>query len=270
MNWTVIVFALGVMGVLGAVFGVVLSIADKMFSVEADERAGAIREAVAGANCGACGYAGCDAFAEAVARGEAPVTGCGPAGAKGASAIAAIMGVAAGPVEERKVARVFCQGTCEAAKDRYAYEGLESCALAATMAGGPKECASACLGLGDCLRACPFDAIEMQNGIAKIYVDKCVACGKCIPACPRKIIHFTPAEDVVFVACQNHDSPKAARSACTKACISCGRCVKACMVDAITIIDNCAVIDQEKCTRCGACVPVCPDGSIRDMTGLSA
>lgn len=270
MNWTAILFALAIMGILGAAFGVVLSIADKKFAVETDERTAAIREAVAGANCGACGYAGCDAFAAAVAQGEAPVGGCLPAGAKGAEAIAAIMGVSAGPAEERKVARVFCQGFCDAATARYTYEGLESCAMAATLAGGPKQCASACLGLGDCQRACHFEAIEMANGVAKIYADKCVACGMCIDACPRNIIHFTPADDTVFVACQNHDAPKAARSACTNACISCGRCVKACMAEAIRIVDNCAVIDQEKCTRCGACVKVCPDHSIRDMTGLNA
>lgn len=270
MDWTTIVFALGVMGILGAAFGVVLSIADKKFAVEVDERVAAVREAVAGANCGACGYAGCDAFAEAVVRGEASACGCTPAGAKGAEAIARIMGSSECAVVEEKVARVFCQGFTGVAKERYAYEGLPSCAMAASMAGGPKECASACLGLGDCQRACAFDAIEMENGVAKIYVNKCVACGQCITACPRSIIHFTPKDDTVFVACQNHDTPKAARSACTNACISCGRCVKVCESDAITIVNNCAVIDQEKCTRCGACVPVCPDHSIRDMTGLLA
>ncbi len=270
MNWTAIAFALLVMGALGVIFGVVLSIADKKFAVEVDGRAAAIREALAGANCGACGYAGCDAFAAAVVRGEAPMRGCMPCGAKGAEAIARIMGVSVGPMEDKKVARVFCQGFCDAAKERYAYEGLESCALAATSSGGPKQCASACLGLGDCRRACPFGAIAMENGVAKIYADRCVACGKCIEACPRGVIHFTPAEDVIFVACQNQDGPKEARSACTNACISCGRCVKACNDDAIHVEGNCAIIDQAKCTRCGACVEVCPNHCIRNMAGLTA
>ncbi|NCB31263.1 MAG: 4Fe-4S dicluster domain-containing protein, partial [Clostridia bacterium] len=149
----------------------------------------------------------------------------------------------------------------------YTYDGLESCAMAATMAGGPKQCISACLGLGDCLRVCPFDAIEMENGIAKIRADKCVACGKCVDTCPRGIIHLTPADDTVFVACQNHDMAKDARAACTNACIACGRCVKACVADAIHVENYCAIIDQEKCTRCGACAKVCPCGCIRDMTG---
>ncbi|MEA5060698.1 MAG: RnfABCDGE type electron transport complex subunit B [Candidatus Pelethousia sp.] len=267
MNWIAIIAALGVMGLLGAVFGVVLSIADKKFAVEMDKRVAAIREAVAGANCGACGFAGCDAFAEAVAKGDAPVDGCTPAGAKGAAAIAEIMGVSAETAGEKKVARVFCRGVCEAAKERYTYDGLESCAMAATMAGGPKQCISACLGLGDCLRVCPFDAIEMENGIAKIRADKCVACGKCVDTCPRGIIHLTPADDTVFVACQNHDMAKDARAACTNACIACGRCVKACVADAIHVENYCAIIDQEKCTRCGACAKVCPCGCIRDMTG---
>ena len=250
-------------------FRSVLSIADKKFAVEEDLRATAIREVLAGANCGACGYAGCDAFAEAVARGEAPVTGCFPLGVKGKQAIADIMGISVGHIEE-KAARVFCQGFCEAAKERYKYEGLESCALASTLAGGPKQCTSACLGMGDCQRACPFGAIKIENGIAKVYSAKCVACGKCVLACPRNLIHILPADDVVFVACQNHDAPKVARSACTNACICCGRCIKACVNGAIEIVDNCAIIDQAKCTRCGACERVCPVHCIRDMTGLPA
>lgn len=270
MNWMMIVAALGIMGVLGAVFGIVLSIADKKFAVEVDPRVSAVRAVLGGANCGACGFAGCDAFAEAVVRGEARTDGCPASGAAGAAAIAQIMGQDAGDAKEDQIARVFCQGTCEAAKARYAYEGIESCAMAATLAGGPKQCASACIGLGDCMKACAFGAIQLEDGIAKILGDHCVACGQCVKACPRGVIHLAPANDVVFVACQNHDSPKEARSACTNACIGCGRCVKACITGAIQVKDFCAVIDQSLCSRCGACAKVCPVGCIRDMTGQNS
>ncbi len=270
MNWTVILSALGIMGALGAIFGVVLSIADKKFAVEVDARMSAIREVLGGANCGACGFAGCDAFAEAVVRGEARPDGCPASGAAGAAAIASIMGLDSGAAEEAKTARVFCRGTCDAAKARYSYEGIESCAMAASLAGGPKQCASACLGLGDCIKACAFGAIELADGIARISQDKCVGCGQCTKACPRNIIHLTPANDTVFVACQNHEMAKDARAACTNVCIACGRCVKACVAGAIKVENFCAVIDQTLCSRCGACAKVCPVGCIRDMTGQNS
>ena len=270
MDWVNIVSAYGVMGLLGAVFGIVLAIAGKKFAVKTDERVTAVRAVLGGANCGACGFAGCDAFSEAVVRGDAPVDGCPVVGSSGAASIASIMGVQAGPSSEKKAARVFCRGDCESAKARYVYEGLTSCAMASSLAGGPKVCTSACLGLGDCIAACPFGAISLENGIAKISSEKCTACGKCLEACPRQVIHLTPANDTVFVACRNHDMGRDARAACSKACIACGRCVKACIADAIKVENYCAVIDQEKCSRCGACARVCPSGCIRDMTGREA
>ena len=188
MNITAIILALAVMAVLGVLFGVVLTIADKKFAVEVDPRASAIRECLGGANCGACGYAGCDAFAQAVVDGEAPVNGCTPGGAKAAEAIAAIMGMSVDLSGERVAARVICQGECGVAKDRYIYDGYASCATVAGIAGGPKMCRFACIGLGDCVKACSFGAIKLVNGIAKIDESKCTACGQCAKACPRSVI----------------------------------------------------------------------------------
>ena len=165
MNVTAILLSAGVMVVLGVLFGVILTIADKKFKVEVDPRVEAVRACLGGANCGACGYAGCDAFADAVVAGKAPVNGCSPSGAKGAEAIAAIMGVSA-EAEERKVARVICQGDCGVAKERYNYDGYTSCATAAGLAGGPKMCRFACIGLGDCAQACAFGAIKIADGLA--------------------------------------------------------------------------------------------------------
>jgi len=265
MNITAIIFALGVMAVLGVIFGGVLTVADKKFAVETDPRVSAVRECLGGANCGACGFAGCDAFAEAVVAGEAPANGCTPGGAKCAERIAGIMGVATVDSGVRNVARVLCQGTCGIAKERYEYDGYQSCAVAAGLAGGPKECRFACLGLGDCVKACAFDAIKITDGVADIDEDKCVACGKCAIACPRSVISLKPVNETVIVSCRNTDPGRVARQACTKACIACGRCTKECPSDAIHVENGVAKIDESKCTRCGACAKVCPCKCIVDF-----
>lgn len=265
MNITAIILALAVMAVLGVLFGIILTIADKKFAVEVDPRVSAVRECLGGANCGACGYAGCDAFAQAVVDGEAPVTGCTPGGAKAAEAIAAVMGMSVDLSGTRIAARVICQGECGVAKDRYIYDGYASCATVAGIAGGPKMCRFACIGLGDCAKACKFGAIEIVNGIAKIDESKCTACGQCQKACPRGVIELKPVNETVIVSCRNTDSGREARAACMKACIACGRCTKECPSDAIHVEGGVAKIDPEKCTRCGACAKVCPCKCIVDF-----
>lgn len=265
MNTTAIILALGIMAVLGVLFGIILTIADKKFAVEVDARAAAVRECLGGANCGACGYAGCDAFAQAVVNGEAPVNGCAPGGPKAAEAIAAIMGMSVDTTGVRKAARVICQGECGVAKERYIYDGLASCASAGNLAGGPKMCRFACVGLGDCAKACAFGAIDLANGIAKIDAEKCTACGQCAKACPRGVIELKPVNETVIVSCRNTDAGREARAACMKACIACGRCTKECPNDAIHVEGGVAKIDESKCTRCGACAKVCPCKCIVDM-----
>ncbi len=260
MNYIPVLFAFGVLGVMGLLFGIMLTVADKKLAVQVDPRIAAIRELLGGANCGACGYAGCDAFAEAVVNGEAKPAGC-PAG--NAEAIAEVMGVTA-EVGEKMVARVICQGTEGIAKERYEYDGYRSCAVAASMAGGPKLCRFACVGLGDCEQVCAFGAISVQNGVAVVDEEKCVACGNCVSKCPRSAIKLLPADQKVMVLCRNSDSGREARAACMKACIACGRCVKECQYGAIIVENGFARIDVDKCTRCGACAKVCPCGCILD------
>lgn len=261
MDAVAIVIAFGVLGVLGLVFGGVLTFADKKFSVKIDERVEKVREAVAGANCGACGYAGCDAFAQAVVDGTANPNACTPGGAKTAEAIGEIMGVKI-EAAEPMVAKVICQGTNAVSKERYEYNGYKSCRVAASMSGGPKLCRFSCLGLGDCQEACPFDAISMKDGIAQIDPNKCRACGVCVATCPRNAIEMRLLHDKSLVYCRNTDSGRVARSVCSKACIGCKRCQKECKYDAITVDNDCAKIDPEKCTRCGECSKVCPAGCI--------
>ena len=180
MDWIPVVLALGVLGVVGLIFGILLEVADKKLAVEVDPRISKVGEALGGANCGACGYAGCAALAEAIVSGEAKPNACPAANM---AAISEALGIT---VEEgeKMVARVICQGHNGVAKERYKYDGYTSCATAASMAGGPKECAYACIGLGDCMRVCSFGAISMNNGIASIDPNVCVACGNCEKACP--------------------------------------------------------------------------------------
>ena len=257
MNTTNILYAIAALGGMGVLLGARLGMADKLFAVQVDERVALVRENVAGANCGACGYPGCDAFSVAVVAGQAPVTGCTPGGVKSAEALAEIMGVSSGDLEPM-VARIRCQGGCGISVDRYEYTGLKSCRHAAGLAGGPKVCSSACYGLGDCQRVCQFDAISFVNGLCVIDPEKCTACGMCVAECPNSLIKLLPQAASVTVRCRNTQAPKIANGACEFACISCKRCEKACEYDAIHVTNFLAEIDPAKCTLCEACVAVCP------------
>ena len=261
MNWIPVILALGVLGVMGLVFGIMLSVADKKLHVETDPRIGQVKDCLGGANCGACGYAGCDALAEAIVAGEAKPNAC-PAG--NLEFIGQILGISL-EKGEKKIARVICMGSNGIAKERYEYDGYASCATAAGIAGGPKMCRFACLGLGDCVKVCEFGAITLENGLAVIDPDRCKACGQCIEACPRHAIRLVSASETVSVLCRNEDVGRTAVNACLKACIACGRCKKECQYDAITIENGFAKIDPEKCTRCGACAKVCPRNCIEDF-----
>ena len=252
-----ILYAGILLGALGVIFGAVLTFANKKFHVEVDERVAQVRECLGGANCGACGYPGCDGFAAAVVKGEAPINGCAPAGEKGAKAIGKIMGQEA-VVGEKLVCRVLCQGAAGIAKDRYQYDGYQSCSTAAGLAGGPKDCRFACLGLGDCAAACPHDAIVIRDGLAHVIEEKCVACGLCTNTCPKGLIYILPYSEPVRVLCSNKEKGAMVRKECTIGCIACGLCVKNCPVDAITIENNLAYIDQDECIGCLACKTVCP------------
>lgn len=261
MDINAILLALGVLGALGIIFGVVLGVADKKFAVKTDPRVEAIRACLGGANCGACGYAGCDAFAEAVVAGGAKPNGCPPGGDKASKAIGEIMGIS---VESgsASVGRVLCLGTDGVSKERYEYDGIRSCSAAAGLAGGPKMCMNACLGLGDCIDKCVFGAISIKDGVAYIDPKLCKGCGACIKYCPRNAIALMPADESVVVSCRNADVGRAAVQSCMKACIACKRCEKECKYGAIRVEGGYARIDNDKCTRCAQCAKVCPRGCI--------
>lgn len=257
MNITAILYAVLALGGVAVVFGLVLTFAAKKFEVSEDERVSQVRKALPGANCGACGFAGCDAFAEAVVDGRTTASGCTPGGQSSADAIAAIMGVEAA-IQEPMVAKVICQGEIGISKERYQYDGMRSCRMASDTVGGPKQCPYACIGLGDCVQVCAFEALKVENGIAVVNEAKCTACGLCEATCPRQSIQLRPKDNTVIVRCQNRDSGRMARNECGKACIACKRCEKECKYGAIHVVNGFATIDNGKCTRCGECAKVCP------------
>ncbi|WHH61039.1 RnfABCDGE type electron transport complex subunit B [Petroclostridium sp. X23] len=255
------------LGGMGLAFGSLLAYASQKFAVEVDERVPLVIEALPGANCGGCGYAGCGAFAAAVVEGKAPVNGCPVGGASCAANVAEIMGVTAGE-EERKIARVLCQGTKDNAREKYEYYGVDDCVAASKLGGGSKGCAYGCTGLGTCVKVCPFDAIKIQNGIAVIDEKKCTACGKCVSACPKNIIELVPESAATWVVCKSRDRGPEVKTHCDVGCIACKICEKACRFDAIKVENNIAVIDYSKCVNCSQCVVKCPKKIIhgnRDM-----
>ncbi|MCF2670627.1 MAG: RnfABCDGE type electron transport complex subunit B [Butyricicoccus sp.] len=258
-----VVYAVLVLFVMGVVFAILLGIAAKVFAVEVDERIPLVRECLPGANCGGCGFPGCDGLATAIVEGKAPVNGCPVGGAAAAAKIAEVMGVEADS-SEPKVAHVHCNGGCNA-KDKAVYEGLQDCTAAMRVAGGPKACAFGCMGLGSCVKACAFDAIHVVNGCAVVDPDKCVACGKCAAACPKKLIDMVPKSKKVHVNCMNKDKGAQAMKVCDNACIGCMKCEKTCKFDAIHVSGNVAVIDYDKCKGCKMCAKACPKGAIEPV-----
>ena len=256
-----IAYAVILLGVLGALFGLILAIASKIFEVKKDPREEAILSHLAGANCGGCGYPGCGGCAAAILAGDAPVNACAPAGPENAAAIAEIMGMAA-PTGERQVAFVRCNGGTNA-KKRYDYVGVKDCISATKVAGGPLECSFGCLGFGSCVNACQFGAMSIgENGTAVVDPEKCTNCGACMKACPRHLIVSVPASKKVHVTCANQDKGKAAMSVCASSCIGCGLCQKECKKDAIHVVNGVAVIDYDKCVGCKLCTKVCPRDAI--------
>lgn len=250
-----ILYAVLVLGIMGAVFGAVLAIASKVFAVKTDERLPKLIEALPGANCGGCGFAGCQAYAQAVLEGRAEIGLCVAGGQASADQMAAVMGVTAAKTE-RVVAMVRCRGH-HTAKARY--DGIHDCRSAMFVGGnGPSACPSGCLGFGSCVSVCRFDAIHVVDGVAVVDKDACKACGKCVAVCPRHLIELVPYEQKHLVQCSSRDKGKDVMSVCSVGCIGCKMCERVCEFDAVKVTDNIAHIDPSKCTNCGKCAEKCP------------
>ena len=232
------------MTALGLLFSVGLVLAYKKLKVEEDPKVEKISEILPQANCGACGFSGCRAFAEALVKGKAEANGCPVGGEEVAQGLAGILGVEAGE-HIKKIARLHCRGTKAAAKERGVYLGISTC-YASHLVGGNKQCSYGCLGYGDCVRACPFDALYMgDEGLPVVREDRCTACGKCVDACPRNLFELHPIAQNILVFCRSEDRGPTARKVCKNACIACGICVRACP-EAIILENNLAIITDHK------------------------
>lgn len=246
------------MAALGAFLALVLAIASRRFAVEVNPLVDQINDALPGANCGGCGYAGCMNYAEAVALKGADPTLCAPGGVKTGMDIARLLGVEAS-TKARSVALCHCQH--ENVQTVAVYSGIQTCRGASLqgLGGGWLDCRYGCLGYGDCLKACPFNAIKMgPDKRPMVNEEACTGCQKCVVACPRHLMATLPIDKHVHVLCHNRDKGAMANKICAHACISCKKCEKACPVDAIHVENLLAVIDYDKCISCGKCVGVCP------------
>lgn len=262
MNITGIIIATVVVSAVGLFIGLFLGIAGIKFAVEVDEKEEAVLGVLPGNNCGGCGYPGCSGLAAAIAKGEAPVNACPVGGEPVGKQIAEIMGVEAGETA-RMVAFVKCQGDCEKTTMDYDYTGVEDCAMLSFVPnGGPKSCNYGCLGYGSCVKACPFDAIHVVNGVAVVDKEACKACGKCVAACPKNLIELIPYDAKYVVACSSHDKGPVTMKDCTVGCIGCTLCAKNCPNDAVKIENFLSTIDQDKCEGCGICMEKCPKKTI--------
>ena len=257
----ILIAALVVAGI-GAVCAVMLVLASKFFAVKEDTVYLEIRECLPGANCGACGYAGCDGYAKALSTGEEEkINLCIPGADAAAQKMADILGKDFEDVVEQ-VAVIHCMGDCTHTSNKMDYVGIQSCEAAKLMYGGQGKCVFGCMGFGDCAAVCPENAICIENGIAHIDPRRCIGCGICTRACPRGLITLTDAVRKVVVTCNNTEKGALVRSKCSGGCIGCKKCEKICPAGAIKVENNLARIDYSLCTDCGACAEGCPVGCI--------
>lgn len=264
MNITSIIYSVLVLGCLGLIFGVLLGFASKKFEVEVDERIPKIKDILPGANCGGCGYPGCEAYATAVVEEGVDATLCSVGGPGVAQSIGDIMGVEVEAVE-KKVAFVKCSGECSKRKVAPNTEGASNCHEAKKlMDENAQGCTYGCLGLATCVKVCKFDALDIVDGIAKVNNEKCVNCGACVKVCPMGLIESIPADKTVRVACNSKDIGKNVMASCTAGCVACKLCERNCPSDAIHVVDNIAKVDYEKCTTCAICVSKCPKKVIKN------
>ena len=265
-----ILIAVIVLGAIGLIAALVLFAASKKFAVYEDPRIAQVNEVLPGANCGGCGFAGCGGMADALVKGADAGSleglNCPVGSANVMGRVADLLGMAIANGEP-KVAVVRCNGTCEHRSRLVEYAGLRTCAAMHACGAGETACGFGCLGCGDCVEACKFDAIHMnpETGLPEVDEEKCVACGACVKACPRHIIELRkkgPKGRRVYVSCVNKDKGPAAMKACAVSCIGCGKCEKECPFGAITVENNLAYIDPEKCRLCRKCEKVCPKQAI--------
>ena len=256
-----IIIPIALLSVLGIVAAVMLTVAAKVMYVPVDERIEALSEALPGANCGGCGFAGCSDYATAIVENGAELTLCPVGGAGVVAKLGEIMGVEVSAGEE-KCAIVMCGGYKDKTSTILQYADYPTCKASKTLFGGAGACQHGCLGLGDCVASCSFDAIRVIDGVAWVDRELCFGCGSCVKACPNGIIKIVPKKNTTYVKCSSTDKGAVTRKACSAGCIGCKKCEKVCKFDAIKVENNNAVIDPDKCKNCGLCAKECPTGAI--------
>ena len=253
-----VIIATLLVGTIGLLIAILLTIASEKFSISVDEKEIQIREELPGNNCGGCGYPGCDGLAKAIVTGEAKVNQCPVGGKNVADAIAKIMGVES-EATIRMRAFVRCGGTCKNATIQYLKYGVKDSNNAAIVpGGGDKQCSHGCMGYGSCVQICEYNAISIIDGVAVVDPDLCQACGKCLKICPNHVISLIPYQKQAYVKCNSKEPALRARKNCSVSCIGCGLCARNCPNNAIIIENSLARIDYTKCTNCGICKEKCP------------
>ena len=259
-----ILIALGVVGVISVILGILLALFVNLFGIKEDEKAKNIRAVLPGINCGACGFKGCDDYAAALAQGNAKPNLCVPGAADTSNAIGELLGIEVEPPKD-VVAFVHCNGNCDATSKKAVYDGITSCKAAAMLYGGPEACHYGCLGFGDCAASCPVQAICMRDGIAHVDFTRCIGCGICAANCPKHVIALVPRSAAAAVLCSSLEKGAVAGKKCEGACLGCKKCEKACPNGAVTVQNNLAVLDYDKCTGCGLCAQACPTGCLKHV-----
>lgn len=267
---SVILTAIATLGAIGAGSAGILYLVSQKFKIEEDPRIQDVLDTLPGANCGGCGFPGCAAFAATCVKAETlEGLNCPVGGQPTMDKVASILGQTASKTA-KKVAVVRCSGSCDERPPLNLYDGSSKCSIAAALYGGDTGCSFGCLGLGDCVEACTFDAIHINPAtrLPEVVEDKCTACGACVKACPKDIIELRkqgPKSRRIYVSCVNKEKGGVARKACNVTCIGCGKCQQVCPFDAITIENNLAYIDDDKCRLCRKCVAVCPTHAIIEL-----